>query len=37
MTYTVTDTHVRKSVSHIDDCHNLVHRVVDDMRGRKVK
>ena len=35
-TYTVTDTHIRKSISHIEDCHNLVHRAVDDMRGRKV-
>ncbi len=35
MTYVVSPTGVRKSVSHMNDCHNLVYRIVDDMRGRK--
>ena len=35
MTYVISDQAVRKSVSHMKDCHNLVYRLSDDMRGRQ--
>ena len=35
VTYTVTDSAVRKSVSHYDDCENPVYRLVDDYRGMR--
>lgn len=35
VTYTVAGNAVRKSVSHIDDCENRVHRIIDDYRGMR--